>query len=112
MNNRFSTIDEQAERLAVDVASLLRLIRDGHIPRPKLIGDLARFDSDELEKWLSDDCPRRVAPTADQFRAIRKARIDELYGDCPSEGPATKAQVDRWVAGNRQLNREFKELEG
>jgi prophage regulatory protein len=33
--------------------TIWRLVRDGLFPKPIKIGSMSRFDSDDLDKWLS-----------------------------------------------------------
>ena len=80
------TIDTTAERCQVDTPTLLRLVRDGDIPQPVIIGGLVRFNAFDLERWRSSGCPKSDPPAPRQMLAIRRAMIhegdDQFFAAC------------------------------
>ena len=54
---RLLDVNAVAQLLSCSTRHVYRLADSGQMPRPRKLGALARWDREELEKWLSDGCP-------------------------------------------------------
>lgn len=50
--------EEFARELRVSVRSLRRLVAAGRVPAPCRVGRSLRWRRSEVERWVSDGCPR------------------------------------------------------
>ncbi len=54
---RLLDVNTVAQFLSCSTRHIYRLADAGRIPRPRKLGALVRWDRQELEKWVADDCP-------------------------------------------------------
>ena len=92
MTGRLLTAREVADRLGINVETVLRWHRRGDLPGFTLPGGMLRFDEDELEAWLkaraTGAAPRGVSATRGD-----RARV-EGYAPLPSLTSATRTEED------------------
>jgi excisionase family DNA binding protein len=77
---RLVTARQVAERLGVNVETVLRWTRRGELPAIRLPGGALRYDEDELDAWLERRSTK--ADTADRGLSdtrANRARRDGLY---------------------------------
>jgi hypothetical protein len=51
------TLDRTCNEFAVDRSTLLRWIRDGIVPCPRILDGFVRFAEEDLYEWVRDGCP-------------------------------------------------------
>ncbi len=54
---RLLDVNAVAQFLSCSTRHVYRLTDAGRMPRPRKLGTLVRWDHQELEKWVADDCP-------------------------------------------------------
>ena len=54
---RLLGVNAVAQLLSCSARHVYRMADSGRMPRPRKLGALVRWDRQELEKWLADDCP-------------------------------------------------------
>ena len=54
---RLLDVNAVAQLLSCSTRHVYRLADSGQMPRPRKLGALVRWDRNDLEKWLADDCP-------------------------------------------------------
>jgi predicted DNA-binding transcriptional regulator AlpA len=66
------TLTALAQWLETDEPTVLRLLRDGVLPRPISLGfPLVRWPEPLLDKWVAEGCHRASAMDPDEFKIMR-----------------------------------------
>ena len=77
MSDFMVSLPKLAAQMEVDESALLRLVRDGDIPAPAIIGGAVRFDPLRLAQWRADGCPKGEPCGHRVLNAVRRALLDE-----------------------------------
>ena len=54
---RLLDVNAVSQFLSCSTRHVYRLADAGRMPRPRKLGTLVRWDRQEIEKWVGDDCP-------------------------------------------------------
>ncbi len=58
------TVNGVAEMLACSPRSVYRLVDAGRIPKPVKLGGMIRWPRSQIERWITEGCPK---PKAGRF---------------------------------------------
>ncbi len=70
--------DAVVDLLGADEPTVLRLIRDGDIPSPNVIGStVIRWEASQVNDWVAAGCPKCDRPLTVTFDTIRENIVAE-----------------------------------
>jgi len=90
-----STIDRICQEFGIDRPTLLRWVRDGIIPCPRILDGFVRFAEGDIAEWIENGCPACEPAAGFDYMRLRiliedvansAARLD-ADPVCENEGP-------------------------